>query len=258
MNKRKCDYHTHPNILNRPQATDEFIDSAIEQGFQEICFTDHMPLSISDAGDRIPKGKIKQYCEAVMEKAIEYEGKISIKTGIEIDYHPDFRNEIEDVLEQGNFDIILGASHLHIPGYNISMNSITPNEYAKLSLQNTLLAIKSGYFDIITHLDLYRWVYTRPERFPVKPGTYCVDEHIDILKEIMREIEIRKLKLEINSLAILHKVGECGVYPGEDIMKLSYQYDILYSFGSDAHTPDWVGYGYDYLKNSNAYKKAFI
>lgn len=258
MGGKKCDHHIHPNIINRPQAADAFIDSAVKQGFQEIYITDHMPLSISKAGDRIPKGKIKQYCEAVKKKAEEYEDKISIKTGVEIDYHPDFLSEIEDALEQGDFDIVLGASHLHIPGYNIPINAMTPNEYAGLSLENSLLAIKSGYFDIISHLDLHRWVYTCPKRFPIQPGTYCVDEHMDILKAIMREIEMRKVKLEINSLAILHKVDECGVYPGEDIMKLSYQYDIQYVFASDAHTPDWVGYGYDFLKNSNVYRRAFI
>jgi histidinol-phosphatase (PHP family) len=238
--------------------TAAFIDSAIKQDFEEICFTDHMPLSISNARDRIPKGNVKQYCEAVKEKAIEYKGKISIKTGIEIDYHPGFYSEIENVLEQGNFDIIIGATHMHLLGHNIKMNSMTPNEYAKLSLQNTLLSIKSGYFDVIPHIDLYRWVYTQSERFPIKPGTYCVDEHMDIIKEVMREIETRKLKLEVNSHAILHKVDECGVYPGESIMKLANQYNLQYVFGSDAHTPDWVGYGYDYLKNSSIYKKAFV
>lgn len=257
MKKKKCDYHMHPNLTNEPHRADAFIKSAIDQGFDEICFTDHMPLSICDAGDRIKKGMIEKYCLAVAEKAKQYEGKIVIKTGIEIDYHPDFTDEIENNLKQGEFDLVLGATHFHIPGYNILSSNLNPNEYAKISFENSLKAIKSGYFDIISHLDLQRWVYTLPKRFPMKKGIYDINEHIGILKEIMRELEKTKMKLEINSLAILHKVGSDDVYPSKDIMNLSFNYDIDYVYGSDAHSYDWVGYGYDLISKSIYYKKAF-
>lgn len=257
MLNKKCDYHTHPNLTNEPHRADAFIESAINQGFDEICFTDHMPLSISDAGDRIKKGNIEKYCLAVKKKAKEYKGRIVIKTGIEIDYHPDFINEIEYNLKQGEFDLVLGATHFHIPGYNILSSDISPNEYAKISFENSLKAIKSGYFDVISHLDLQRWVYTLPKRFQMKEGIYNVNEHKDILNKVMSELEKTKVKLEINSLATLHKVDSDGVYPSKDIMSMSYDYNIDYVFGSDAHSSDWVGHGYDILKESKYYKKAF-
>ena len=253
----KSDFHMHPNLTNEPNRADAFIENAIKQGFKEICFTDHMPLSICDAGDRIKKGNINKYCKAVKEKAKKYENNIIIKTGIEIDYHPDFINEIEAVLEQGTFDYVIGASHFHIPGYNIKIENMTPNEYAKISFENSLLAIKSGYFDTIAHIDLQRWVYTVPKRFKILQGEYSINENEKIIREIMKELEKTKVNLEINSLAILHKVGDKGVYPAHEIMDISYDYNISYKFGSDAHSYDWVGHGYDSLINSKHYCKAF-
>lgn len=255
--KKKCDYHMHPNLTNNYKAADAFIEKAISEGFEEICFTDHMPLSISDAGDRIKKGMIKKYYKAVKEKAKEYEGRIIIKTGIEIDYHPDFISEIEFNLGQADFDIVLGATHFHLPGLHIITPNMTPNEYAALSFENSLQAIKSGYFDILTHLDLQRWVYTLPARFPMQQGVYAVKNHQKILNEIMKELEKTKVKLEINSHAFVHNVEKDGMYPSKDIMDLSYKYDVEYVFGSDAHTSDRVGYGYDIIKNSTHYQKAF-
>ena len=58
----KRDFHMHPNILKVPEQADLFINRAIELGFNEICFTDHMPFSVTgDEVDRIPFGKVKEY-----------------------------------------------------------------------------------------------------------------------------------------------------------------------------------------------------
>ena len=253
MNSKKIDYHMHPNIINKPETTDLFINHAINMGFEEICFTDHMPLSICNAADRIPKGKVGKYCELVREKAAEYKDEITIKTGIEIDYHPDFTDEIESVLNGWQFDYIVGASHLHIPGYNIDMTRLTYNDFAEMSLENSLGAINSGYFDAIAHLDLYRWVFTLPKRFPLIAETFDLKRHIPLFEEIMKALVLKNMLLEINSIAILHKVEAKGMYPESGIISLSYDYDLNYIFGSDAHTYDRIGEGFDTLKRSQKY-----
>ena len=52
----KHDYHMHPQIITKPGWAEEFIQKAISTGIEEICFTDHMPFSLSNGKDRIPKG----------------------------------------------------------------------------------------------------------------------------------------------------------------------------------------------------------
>jgi len=87
-------------------------------------------------------------------------------------------------------------------------------------------------------------------------GEYDIKNHISIIKEIMKELEKNKVKLEINTIAILHKVSDEGAYPCHEIMNISYDYNIDYVFGSDAHSYDRVGEGYDKLKESKEYGRA--
>lgn len=84
----------HPMVVQNFEGFDDFARQAIARGIQEVCVTDHMPLSISNAGDRIPAGKVTEYCQKVRKLACKYEGRLSVKLGIEIDYHPDYIDEI--------------------------------------------------------------------------------------------------------------------------------------------------------------------
>lgn len=50
------DYHMHQTVIQPPERIDEFVEQAVSKNIKEICITDHMPLSISKASDRLPKG----------------------------------------------------------------------------------------------------------------------------------------------------------------------------------------------------------
>lgn len=233
----------HPNLLKVPQQADLFINKAIELEFDEICFTDHMPFSVTgDEVDRIPFGKVKEYCYKVKEKAEKYKGKITIKTGIEIDYHPDCVKEIENVLKDGEFDYVIGSSHLNIKGFNIPFERTTRTMFARMVLENYLKAIDTGYFDTISHLDVYRWVFSE---YPLIDDNYTYASNLDIIVKILEKLAKTKVKLEINAAPLYKKFDNLGAYPEHKIINLSKEYDIDYIYGSDAHTFDKVGYGYE-------------
>lgn len=69
------DYHIHPTILRKPEQFALFVENALSKNIEEICVTDHMPLSISNASDRIPKGMVGDYCRAVQEMAKNTRGQ---------------------------------------------------------------------------------------------------------------------------------------------------------------------------------------
>ena len=73
------DYHIHPSVLLVPEKFEMFVQSAIDRNIEEICITDHMPLSISKTSDRIPSGMVSKYCSCVRELAEKYAHKLSIK-----------------------------------------------------------------------------------------------------------------------------------------------------------------------------------
>ena len=108
------DYHMHPTVMQHPERFAAFVQTALERGIGEICVTDHMPLSLSSAKDRILPGTVREYCKRVRELAAAYADVITVKCGIEIDFHPSVMGEIEEVLGAGEFDYILASSHMHI------------------------------------------------------------------------------------------------------------------------------------------------
>ena len=251
----KKDYHMHPAVLCRDEA-DSFVTAAIEKGFDEICITDHMPLSVSAAKDRIPKGCVADYCNAVRELAKKYEGMLRIKCGIEIDYHPDFADEINAVLSAGSFDYILCSSHIHV--FETSFEKYSFNDYAAYSLENQLRGIETGLFDGVSHLDMYRNAFTKPDRFPMKDDRYSYSLHIGLINELLDKIQEKNMFLEINPHFAEGMGDIVYTYPEAGIVELALEKGLRFSFGSDAHKAESVGALYDELLRHSVYKKAIL
>ena len=252
----KHDYHMHPQLLTRPgDWADRFVQKAISEGIEEICFTDHMPLSMSDQKDRIPRGSVSEYCAKAAEYADKYKDEIRIKIGIEIDYHPDYIDEIEAVLRSGKFDYVLGSSHLQLPGYGLRLSDMAGDEFVGAMLKNILGSVRSGYFDAVAHMDFYRWILANEERFPMRTRDYDYAKHRDIIEEILDEIKKRDMILEINTHRMASIGGVENTYPCRETLELSLLKGVKYRFGSDAHVPQDVGFGWDELKQDPFYGK---
>lgn len=241
----KRDGHMHPNIMKIPAQGDEFALKAIELGFDEIVFTDHMPFTVTgDEHDRIPFGAVGDYCKAVDEYRCRYSDSISIKTGIEIDFYPACLTEIREVLSEGSFDRILGSSHLNIEGFAIPFDSLTRTEFAGIVFENYLRAAESGLFHVLTHLDVYRWIFADPN-FGLTDDSYSVMSHESLLRHLFTELERRGTALEINAAPLYKKFDELGPYPVSEILKIAEDYKFPIVYGSDAHIVERVGFGYD-------------
>lgn len=235
------DYHMHPTVLQDRSRFQAFARKAMEEGIEELCITDHMPLSVSRAGDRIPAGRVEEYCSAVRSLAKEYEGKLSVRLGIEIDYHPKFKDEIEAVLKAGEYDFVIGATHLHVVQNEIFKSPCTYNEFAEAALENSMYAAWSGYFDAIAHLDFFRWVYTQPHRFPLVAEEYSYERHIPAIEKVLDAIRDQGMYLEINPHQSVLQNNFASMYPEEGIMKMALEKGLRFSYGSDAHEPEHVG-----------------
>ena len=234
------DYHMHPTVLKKPERFPLFVQKALEMGVGEICITDHMPLSVSHAKDRLEKGTVREYCARVRELAGEYQDKIKIKCGIEIDYHPSVLGEIEQVLSEGDFDLVHVSSHLHIFEKE-NCARYTYNDFAKMALENSVRAVESGLFDVLTHPDMYRFPFMHPERFPLIAEEYTPERHETIFKELLRAVAAKGMRLEINPHLAAH-TGDLGdVYPQQPIVKWAMELGVRFSYGSDAHAPEDVG-----------------
>lgn len=254
----KYDYHTHPNFMNVPENDRKFIESAIESGLEEICFTDHAPLSRFPLSDRVPFGFARRYCERVRELADEYKGRITVKCGVEMDYIPDLEGEIEDILSEGSYDYVIGSSHLHIPGMlPKALSEMTADEYVAHCCLNNLRAVRSGYFNTVAHLDMYRWVVRKNERFKLLTAQFDFKRHEDTIRETFSEMEKRGVALEINTHLMASTKNAEDIYPSKDVLKIAKEYNIKYKYGSDAHHKGDVGFGRDIICKSEIFKGVF-
>ena len=248
------DYHIHPTILRNPDQFALFVESALSKNIKEICVTDHMPLSVSNASDRIAQGSVGAYCRAVRETAKKYEGVISIKCGIEIDYHPSVISEVERVLQEGDFDFILASSHMHI--FIKDYSRYTFNGFASASIENSIKAAETGWFDAISHPDMYRFAFENPHRFPLADDGYAPVRHEALIKELLDAVAKRGMYLEINPHLAESKQDTSYTYPEKTIAEWALEKNVRFSYGSDAHAPYSVGAYLDELERHSVYGKA--
>ena len=245
------DYHMHPTIITRPEYFDQFVQVALEKGIEEICVTDHMPLSFSKESDRLPRGTVAEYCARVREHAKRYEGILTVKCGIEIDYHPTVLDEIEAILEQGSFDYILGSSHMH--HFVKEFERYTVDDFADFAIENSIKAAESGWFNTISHPDMYRYAFEHAKRYPLIDSGYDAEKHKDLFRELFRTAKKKGAMIELNPHLAEEKNDWFYMYPQEPILKWALEEGVSFAYGSDAHKPSSVGAWLDELENHPLY-----
>ncbi|MBR2615242.1 MAG: PHP domain-containing protein [Clostridia bacterium] len=232
----------HPQILTRPEAWRDFLERAIHLGIDEVCFTDHMPLSLSRAKDRMPAGSVREYCRRVRKIGAEYADRITVLCGIEIDYHPSVLSEIEAVLGEGEFDRILGSSHIHL--FCKDTERYTKNDFARAALENSLAAVESGLFTNLSHPDMFRFPFTRPDRYSFLEGDdYTPEKNESLIRTLLKRAAEKGVVLEINPhLAEAMENNLSYLYPSQRIMEWALEIPSLtFTYGSDAHKAEAVG-----------------
>ena len=234
------DLHMHPHVVKGAENFDAFAETALAKGITEVCITDHMPLSCSHADDRIPKGQMRRYYENALAAKEKWSGKLRVLIGLEVDYHPSFMGEIEDALSVGGLDLVLGSTHIHaVPGLVEKLGSRTA--VARAALENEILAAKSGLFDIITHMDMYRWIFNKPERYPLIDDGYDPENCTDLADELFSAINEAGVRLEVNP-HLCCSTGSIGdTYPCPFFIGRAYARGVRFSYGGDAHHGHEVG-----------------
>src|SRR5512132_103575 len=107
------DGHTHTELCphGSREATDGFIQRAIQLGFETYSLTEHPPLpkSFEDPTPEKSCGICWQELEPYLELAYKLKGRfasqIEIKVGLEVDYIPGFEEEIRQMLNAHGPDL---------------------------------------------------------------------------------------------------------------------------------------------------------
>jgi histidinol-phosphatase (PHP family) len=185
---------------------------------------------------------IDKYCQAIEDAKSQYAPfGLQVFSGVEIDYHPALENDIDAVLNGASFDYVLGAVH-SIDGYSIAVpedcailfRHYSPEMLCGKYYALVIEALKSGRFDSIAHLDLYK-------RFssPIY-GRQIDSAHRGIWDQVLEAFASSGAAVEINTGNWRKGLPESS--PSKDLLTDLIHCGILgVTVGSDAHHPDLIG-----------------
>lgn len=248
------DYHVHPDYsLDASGTIDQYCQKALELDLKEICFTTHYdtdPVRKDEDPFMRIDGKIVPLSEENVERYIENVRRankiyspmgLSVKAGLEVDYAPHIEERLRKDLASLDLDYILGAVHCldHIA---ISASKEAESYFKRKSLKELCQeyykvlgkAVKSGLFDAIAHLDIYR---KYGQDFY---GEEILIAHRGLVEPVLELMVENDVGMEINT-GLLRK-GHKEFSPGLEILNLALKMNVkIIAFGSDAHKVSHLG-----------------
>ncbi|PAF42204.1 histidinol-phosphatase HisJ [Helicobacter sp. 11S03491-1] len=248
----RIDLHNHTTLCNHASGSvDEYILKAIDLGIDIYGFSCHAPMKF-DTQYRMKLETLNQYCQTIQKVKQKYQDKIEILLGLEVDFISGRENLIEKSVLESKTDYLIGSVHfLDQWGFD---NPEFMGEYAKRDMQEcwklyldaiTKMA-QSKLFQIVGHFDLLKIFGNHPQ-----PSVF------PYIQKALEAIRDNQMALEINGAGLAKPVKE--QYPSDQIISLAKNLEIPITFGSDAHSVEQVGFGYQQcvsIAKKSGYKNA--
>lgn len=243
------DLHTHTALCHHADGSlEEYADAAIRHNVGWLGISDHFPAPAGyDAEFRMSWNEFPQYTQmvqALTEKVAP--AGLQILFAAEYDFVPGEMSEVENALDKAveiagrQFDYLIGSVHF-VRGFAFDdpekikqWRTFGVNDVWEIYLDNLQQFVEECEFQIIAHPDL-----------PKKFGFFHSNQEY-ILKRYRKIFETASQKgmaLEINTAGERNPAKE--FYPSPTLLQLAYQTGMEITFGSDAHSPNQVGYKFD-------------
>lgn len=234
------DYHIHTKLCGHAEGKmEEYVQSAIEKGLDEIGFSDHFPLFHVVAPDLSMKMEdLPVYINKVRELQKKFKKDIVIKLGIEVEYTPEIEAPTRKLLKDYNFDYISGSTHFlgkwvfDHPAYKDEWEKRNVYKVYEEYFSNLGKMVASDLFDVVAHIDLVKKFGYKPDR-----------ELTGIYRQMAGLIKQHGLCVEVNTAGLRRPVKE--MYPSEELLKICFDMNVPIVLGSDAHNPDEVAMDFD-------------
>lgn len=259
----KKDGHVHTPYC--PHGTtdllEEYVETAIIEGFQSLSFTEHAPLPIGFIDPTPMKDSamkledLDEYISKIQMLKSKYKEKIVINLGLEVDYIKEYGNETVKFLnEYGKHldDSILSVHFLNLNGtyFCLDYDEITFGEMVDMT--GSLKKLHHLYYDEVLHsinsdLGIYKpkrvGHLTLVNKFQqLYPATFSMEKTII---HILQAIKAQGMEIDYNVAGLRKEF--CGeTYPGSTIIELAKKQKIPLIYGSDAHCARDVGKNYSY------------
>lgn len=234
---RKIDYHIHTYFSSDSHASPrEHVLQAINQGLDEICFTDHKDFNYPDCPFDLDADA---YFYHLKQLQTEFVDQITIKIGLEIGLDVEFVEEINAFVNAHEYDYVIGSIHvIHQTEFyepaKFFTNKTKQQAHREFFL-NTLECVKVfDCFDCLGHLD-YICRYG-----PYEDRSVEHDKYQDIIDDILKTLIQKGKGIEVNTSGYRER-KVCG-FPCFEIVQRYYELGgRIVTVGTDSHTSDRVG-----------------
>jgi histidinol-phosphatase (PHP family) len=240
------DYHMHSHFCRHATgALADYAGAAVARGFQEICFTPHIPLPGFRPGFfndrlRMDAEEFPRYLEELERTRIQFPG-LTILSGVEADYIEGWEEYLQGFLSSYAFDFVLMSVHFirdwpedqFVFGFAHDPRPLERiyDDY----LEAVRKGIATGLYDCVAHFDLIK-----------QPGRPLLATHRAEVEEIIGMCVARGMSAEINTSGTRREILE--TYPSPEIIRMMVEKGMPLTPGSDAHAPSQVGLGFPALQ----------
>jgi histidinol-phosphatase (PHP family) len=245
------DYHIHLRPDERASTpaeryfttanVDRYIVQAGELGIDELGVSEHVyrfqqslsvwqhPFWRENARD-----DLDAYCSFVREGT-------DLRLGIEADFVPGAEDRMANLLEDRDFDYVIGSVHflrdhaVDMDDYSVWDQGHTSEEIWRRYFETLGEAARSGLFDILAHPDLVK-VWGRERPAPAGDPRRYYELAIDGIAE-------SGVAVEVSTAGLRKRARE--IYPAPAFLQMCLEAGAPVALSSDAHVPADVGAGYD-------------
>lgn len=237
-------YHTHTWRCQHASGTEEeFVKTAIRQGFETLGFSDHTPWPYRSnyvSGMRMRLDQFEGYRKTVLGLREKYAGQIKIPLGLECEVFPehlgwlrDFKAEYLDYIILGNhYDYSDEGDHQRLyPAGGFYFGRCSKTDAVIRYGERILAGMATGLYDYVAHPDLFMFRYPR---FDADCRAVSVD--------ICQAAKALDLPLELNLLGVARQ-PECFEngwegYPYPGFWEIAAETGCKAIIGFDAHKPE--------------------
>ena len=235
------DLHLHtPRCQHAQGAPEAYARAAEDAGLKRLVFTDHAPLDDGfDTVHRMARAELPLYHAEIAALAEDWRGRLNIGVGLELDWVAGLERHIAAAVEAADWDLCLGSVHFTPRGdgweFIIRREPGREEEILAAYWQAFGDAAESGFFQVMSHPDVYRSV----DRDPL-PGER------DHARRALDRAARAGVALEANT-SLLRK-GAATIYPAPWLLEEALARGLSFTSASDSHRPEQVGSGFDHLR----------
>jgi histidinol-phosphatase (PHP family) len=244
------DYHVHlrPDEPDTPPArhftaenAERYRVAADEQGIQELGVSEHI-YRFTAALDLWQHPFWRPWAVDDLDAYVEFvREETDLRLGIEVDFIPGREDRIASMLEQRDWDYVVGSIHflrdysLDTEEYTVWRSGESAERVWRRYFETLAESARSGLYDIIGHPDLVKvW----GDRAPRPDGD--LRRYYEPAVEAFAESGVA---VEVSTAGLRKPVEE--IYPSRPYLEMLVDAGCPIALSSDAHTPAQLGFRYE-------------